>query len=213
MVEGFRRINPRQDSRQPITPSMLAKIIGNLARICSSPYEQALFRAAFSLGYFAFLRVGEFTANSKTDPGHALHVHNIHLSADKAITINMPSSKTDQRKHGTRLNIQPCADKDICPGTAVASFLQLFRPNVGGLLFVHADGSPLTRFQLAAVLKKSLKLSGFQAGRYSTHSLRIGACTTVSNRGASEHDIKSFGRWASHRFKSYIRIPSHLLSL
>ncbi|XP_072050355.1 uncharacterized protein [Amphiura filiformis] len=65
LKEGCRRLNPRVDSRLPITPPILNKLVQHLPSICSSSYEAQLFKAAFLLAFFGFLRVGELTCQRK----------------------------------------------------------------------------------------------------------------------------------------------------
>jgi len=43
---------------------------------------------------------------------------------------------------------------------------------------------------------------------FKTHSFRIGAASSYSEKGVSEQDIKRLGRWKSDAFKGYIRLPS-----
>jgi hypothetical protein len=67
LKEGAKRMNPRVDSRLPITQSILRQIIHTLPSVCNSQFEVVLFRAAFLLAFFGFLRVSEFTCRSKKD--------------------------------------------------------------------------------------------------------------------------------------------------
>ncbi len=69
ILEGCRRDNPRVDSRLPVTfLEILKQLVAVLPAICKSQYEYVLFRAAFTLAFFGFLRVGEFTCSSKKAP-------------------------------------------------------------------------------------------------------------------------------------------------
>ena len=60
---------------------------------------------------------------------------------------------------------------------------------------------------------KTLAESGFSTENQPTHSLRIGVCSTASNRGLHDSQIKAFGRWASKTYKPYIRIPSDAIAM
>ncbi len=40
------------------------------------------------------------------------------------------------------------------------------------------------------------------------HSFRIGAATFAAERGFSDAQIRSMGRWQSDAFRKYIRTPS-----
>ena len=66
LIEGVKRATGgRVDSRRPVTYELLVKLLNALNFICHNKYETTLFQAAFTIAYFAFLRVGEFTAVSR----------------------------------------------------------------------------------------------------------------------------------------------------
>ena len=75
MLERLRRKNPQQsDIRTPISLELLKKLISSLQWICNSDYEACMFSSAFSLAYFAMLRVSELAVASQSDEnGHALN--------------------------------------------------------------------------------------------------------------------------------------------
>ena len=79
------------------------------------------------------------------------------------------------------------------------------RPESSGMLFVHRNGSQLTRYQFQAVLKKASKFLGWQAKKFTSHSFRIGAATTAAMNGVHESLIMKKGRWKSGAVKSYFR--------
>lgn len=65
LVEGLRRERRQQDIRSPITLPLLRRLLASLKFVCSSEYETIMFTSAFTLAFFGFLRVGEFTSTSK----------------------------------------------------------------------------------------------------------------------------------------------------
>jgi hypothetical protein len=73
MLERLRRKNPKKsDIRTPISLELLKKLISSLRWICNSDYEACMFSSAFSLAYFAMLRVSEL-AVAIDENGHALN--------------------------------------------------------------------------------------------------------------------------------------------
>ncbi|XP_041461741.1 uncharacterized protein LOC121413047 [Lytechinus variegatus] len=68
LVDGCRRKNARRDTRCPITLPILKSILNSLTHVCVNTYDLALFRAAFLIAFFGFLRVGEFTSQSRHEP-------------------------------------------------------------------------------------------------------------------------------------------------
>ena len=63
LLEGCRHRNARQDQRLPITNDILRCIIPALNSVCLNQFESNLFRVAFLLAFYGFLRIGEITVN------------------------------------------------------------------------------------------------------------------------------------------------------
>lgn len=212
MLEGYKRLKYKKDIREPITTPMLQAIVCNLPGVCKSQYEVALFSAAILLGFFGLLRISEYTAPSKHDSQRTLQFQDIHIGKDLTIAVHISRSKTDQRGQGKGILIEPCSNQTLCPSKALDYYISNYRSRAPGPLFLHADGTPLTSFQFAAILKKAVAAAGFSTTGKTTHSLRIGACSMASARGITDAQIKQMGRWTSRAYKSYIRIPSNRLA-
>ncbi|OCT55739.1 hypothetical protein XELAEV_18004461mg, partial [Xenopus laevis] len=135
-----------KDGRKPITLFILHKLLLALEGICSSPYETKLFKCLFLLMYFAALRVGEATAETKFRMG-GLNYDDVTLVGNK-LKINIKKSKTDVAGKGTTIWIGEFNYLNLCPVSALSEFLML-RPNIQGPLFIHLDGTNLSRFQLS----------------------------------------------------------------
>ena len=210
MITGMERLDKRVDFRLPIDPHLLRKIIEILPSICRSTYESNLFSAAYSLAYFGFLRVGEIVAESNNRATHALSLSDVNLSSQNTvIEMRIPHSKTDQLGKGTLISM-PAVNSIICPVRNIRLFLNI-RSKQPGQLFIHFSGAPMTRYQFSSVLKKSLLALGVDSTKYKSHSFRIGAATSASNKGISENGVKELGRWESQSYKSYIRVPTDKL--
>ena len=103
MLEGLHRRNPRKDVRAPITLNLLKQIVKALPHVCSSSYECSLFKSAFILAFFAFLRVGEFTAKHKNDSTtSSLQITDISIT-NRQLTVLIKKSKTDQRGYSSNV--------------------------------------------------------------------------------------------------------------
>lgn len=210
MISGLSRLNDRVDSRLPISPELLVKIIQTLPLVCSSSYESALFAALFSVAYYGFLRVGELVVANKSDFGHALLAHNVSVcDSQDMVQIKLPHSKTDQMGKGVVISLTS-NESLTCPVYLVKQYLSL-RKQLPGVFFCHVNSSPVTRFQFSSVLRKSLNAVGVRSERYKSHSFRVGAATFAAMQGFSEEKIKELGRWESRAFKNYIRIPTNEL--
>ena len=211
LVEGLRRERPQQDCRQPITLPLLARILGALPAVCMSVFECCLFRAAFSLAFFAFLRVGEVVLGSSSGT-HVIQFCNVTIQMHSAgspsgISLFLPSSKTDQVGVGASIFLAPAGGSPLCPVQLLWDYLQV-RPAAGGQLFCHFDGSPVTRYQFSRVLDRAIAMVGpLGSGHFRSHSFRIGAATCAALLGFSSDSIQAWGRWKSSCFLKYIRPP------
>ena len=103
------------------------------------------------LGFFGFLRAGEFTTNSSFDPSLHLAVSDIQADAlvdPSCFRVYIKSSKTDPLLRGCVIYVD-LGNSSICPVAALGNFLAL-RGLPPGPLFCFADGRPLTRQQLSS---------------------------------------------------------------
>lgn len=213
MLTSLSKLNRQKDTRMPISPEILNKLLHALPSVCYSNYESFLFSSLFSIAFFGFFRVGELVQNSNISIGHALQCHNIrYVSEHNSIQIHIPFSKTDQSGRGTTLML-PAISSPTCPVKLFKSYFDI-RPHFQGTFFRHINGDPVTRFQFVSLLKKALLTAGIHSNIYNSHSFRIGAATAAYSAGLDGEDIASYGRWKSNCYKSYIRIPtSNLLSI
>ncbi|XP_033754380.1 uncharacterized protein LOC117337489 [Pecten maximus] len=210
ILEGAQRCNKRIDGRLPITLPLLRQLVISLSSVCSSKFESDLFTAAFTLAFFGFLRVGEFSASRSN--GHEtrpLTVSDITIvdSPSRHLKVRIRESKTDQKGHSVSLHINNYQQTDICPVTLMNRYLSIRPLASNQQLFIHRNGSPVTRYQVAAMLKKALTFARIPGSQYKTHSFRIGAATEAASRGISEKKIQAWGRWKSNVYSNYIRIP------
>ena len=163
--------------------------------------------AACCLGFFGFLRAGEFTINSPFDPTVHLTVNDI--QADSLVNpcsfrIYIKCSKTDPFRQGCYVFIGS-GKQDLCPVRALVHYLHL-RGSTPGPLFLLSDGTPLSRLWLASSVRSILS-SADVPGQFTGHSFRIGAATSAAAHGIPDHLIKTLGRWSSDAYQLYIRTP------
>ena len=216
VLRGIRKITPdhQQRHRLPITTELLKA----LHCVWSSPpiqHNQVMLWAACCVGFFGFLRAGEFTCPVVDISEPPLTVHDIAVdsrSNPQVITVHLRQSKTDPFGAGChvylgRTNTTPC------PVAAVLNYLAI-RSSSPGPLFVFQNGKPLTRAALVSQLRLALAQAGIDSSHYSGHSFRIGAATAASRAGYSDSFIQLLGRWKSAAFIAYIRTsPQQLVSV
>ena len=167
---------------------------------------------ACCLGYFGFMRSGEFTSPS---PGAQPSITVADVAVDShdapsVVKVFLRRAKTDPFGNGVNIYLGRTGSH-LCPVLAVLSFLAL-RSSQDGPLLVHEDGSPLTRDQFVRMVKKALSAANIDSSVYSGHSFRIGAASAAAAAGVPAHFIKMLGRWESEAYHSYIRIPRDSLA-
>lgn len=205
-MRGYRKGRRVADSRRPVSIPVLQVVLMKLGEVCFSMYEHLLFRVAFLLMFFGAFRIGEVVSPSLRRAG-GLSVTDVEIS-QSTVQVRLRRSKTDQLGKGKVVVLGRGVDQGLCPLWALQSFLDR-RPQVGGPLLVHSDGSFLSRFQFVAVFRRCLIAGGFRPSEYASHSFRIGAATEVARWGLGDSLVQRIGRWESNRFRIYVR--PHLL--
>lgn len=205
MIEGARRkIGTKRDTRIPISRELLQNIISSLKSVCSSNYEALLFSAAFSLAFFALLRVGEITADSRSNMGvHTIFGSDVEFLGSE-LHLKIRNSKSDQLGRKVIL-VLVSQNSEICPVYLMKCYFKARGNQPDKPIFTHYDGSALTRFQFDSVLQKALNFCDVK-DRIRPHSFRIGGATELAKRGVSDTEIKKWGRWASNAYSVYIRL-------
>ena len=170
LLRGIKRVQgPASNRCLPITVDLLQAIQRCLDL---STRDHLMLWAACRLGFFVFLRAGEFTVNSVFDPNTHMTVDD--LQADSLVNpscfkVHIKCSKTDPFHVGCDIYVGRGVGSVI---TALGSYLSL-RSSAPGPLFKFSDGRPLTRQQLSSSVQSILHGAGY-SGSYSGHSFRIG---------------------------------------
>ena len=192
--------------RLPITPDIL-RMLHSVWSQEPRTTDKIMLWAACCLGFFGFLRAGEFT-HPASQPEGGLEASDIATNSrtdPQTLIVHLRHSKTDPFSAGVRLVIGRTGDI-LCPVTAVLCYLAR-RPPGPGPLFLFADGTPLSRALLVHHVHEALGQAGYVTTGFSGHSFRIGAATTAARAGLSDSLIQTLGRWKSSAFLTYIRTP------
>ncbi len=108
-------------------------------------------------------------------------------------------------KHGNEIcTVHVYPDKTCCPVQALLKYLKL-RGTKSGPLFIHSNGLPVSRDEVAEILKQTLMLINEDPTQYNTHSFRIGRLCSAAENGATETQLRLLGRWKSNAFLKYLR--------
>lgn len=215
VLKGVQRENRprRREARMPVTPEVLRAVYTTWSRE-SHDFDRVMLWAAFCLGFFGFMRAGEFTCPSlEAYDSLKLSVADVavdsHTSPSK-LTVFLKQSKTDPFGAGVTLHLGTTGDT-LCPVRAMLGYLAI-RPQSAGPLFIFRDGATLSRPRLAQSLHQALRSAGIDDTNFSGHSFRIGAATTAARAGLSDSLIQTLGRWKSSAYTLYIRTPHQTLT-
>lgn len=208
IMRGIRKKMPEHTRarRLPITPHLLRTIYAVWSQYPVT-FDKVMLWAACCMGFFGFMRAGEFTTTT-SHPGNTLSVSDISIDSrenPQVLVVLLRHSKTDPFGVGVRIHLGRTGDT-LCPVAAVLGYLAI-RPASPGPLFVFHDGTPLTRECLVSRVREALADAGIDTTNYSGHSFRIGAASTAAQAGFSDSFIQTLGRWKSAAFTRYIRTP------
>ena len=207
VMRGIRKKTPQhtRPKRLPITPDILRKIYA----IWATPpvtFDKRMLWAACCLGFFGFMRAGEFTCTTTAD--HTLRTSDISIDSredPQVLTVLLRHSKTDPFGAGVHLHLGRTGET-LCPVSAMLGYLAM-RPGSLGPLFIFENGTPLSKTLLIRYLRDALQKAGVSTDNYTGHSFRIGAASAAAQAGLSDSLIQSLGRWKSSAFTTYIRTP------
>ena len=124
-VKGAAQAGVSPDTRQPITPDLLHKLIAALPTICMSLYEAKMFTSVFTLAFFGLFRIGELVCQNKYVANtNALQFDDIVFKND-LMKITICFLKTDQTGKSTAIILQGDANSNICPVNAMREFINI----------------------------------------------------------------------------------------
>ena len=215
VLRGIRRI-PKLParSRLSITPAILRTTKAQWAQHAKD-VDYIMLWASCCVGFFGFLRAGEFTVRTQEDfdPAFALMLEDVAVDRHAnptMVRIRLKQSKTDPFRKGVAVFLGRTG-ADLCPVAALLAYIAV-RPVSRGPLFVFRDGSFLTRERLVVAVRQALQQAGKDPTRFAGHSFRIGAATTAAQVGLEDSLIKMLGRWESSAYHRYIQTPRDTLA-
>lgn len=193
-----RRLRPHLRSRRPWRLPLLPLHIRRLRSVLvlSRP-RHLLMLTLLTLG----LRLGWRSASLAQ-----MRVDHLHWLEDR-LMIDLPTSKTDPTWQGRSVFI------DFSPGMSrfhpvalLQRYIRVFQRRPGQPLWAHFGPRRAFRpHDVSAIVKEAASVLQL-AGRYSGHSLRIGAATAMAEAGVEKHVIMQTCGWASNVFEQvYLR--------
>ena len=190
MLLGSKRVRFSADSRLPITKKILRAIMKSASRLFPSLFEQALFRAMYSLAFHALLRVSEYTTRDTSN--HVIQLQAVNFQA-RGPSICSCTIRLQHYKHSLKpvtLSIAKSSCSAICPVRNLLRYCRMRGPGKGPL-FINEDKSAVTSRQLSRGLRISIEDQRLAPHLYTPHSFRIGGASFAQECNYSESRIQS----------------------
>lgn len=196
------------DIRLPITRPVLHELVRSLTSTNSSATKRTLYSAMFLTAFYGFFRIGELATKTTKGSDDVVQYEDIRFLTRNG-QIQMVKITIRKFKHNAnRLPFDILIERDtsaaFCPVQSILNYCQ-HRGHKPGPLFCLTDSNPITISMFNTALTRCLTFCGLDTTRYKSHSFRIGAACFAAEKGFSDSQIRSLGRWKSDAFKRYIR--------
>ena len=210
LLIGASNLRQTEDTRLPILPHTLKKLIGVIESVERDPYTIIMFKAIYLLMFYAFLRISEIAVPNRSKLTDVLKLNDIKLFASNGRLTSMSVKFSNFKHHsGKPITIKIRArNSPLCPVAALANYLHV-RGNTPGPLFRTSRNTPLTTYAFSKTFKATLNHSNLDPTLYKAHSFRIGAATSCAQKGVPFDVIRRLGRWKSDAFIHYIRTATY----
>ena len=204
--------------RDPVTVDRLREFTLKIAAAKLSRGDEQMVKACLWMGVLGLFRVGEITCRAlsgehRFDSSVNATRGDIEIFRDGDGTLTKMSfllrqSKTDVNGEGTKVDIMATGGS-FCAVAFMDEYLRAtaHRP-AEGPLFQSGDGKPLTRAKLQSTIKALASACGFDADRFTSHSLRQGGAVTLHAAGYPIEHIKLAGRWSSSCVEVYLGLTT-----
>ena len=211
VIQGSSKSSIKSLPRLPVTVDILTTLLSALPKIGLVGYKLLMFRSMFTLAFYAFLRIGEYTVQSQSVVSpHVLSIDNVHIIKCKKrwseLRVTFSSFKHSKMHHPVTLCIKSKSSV-TCPVMFMSRYLSC-RPKKMGPLFILQDCIPVSTRYFSQVFRSCIEYLSLDPKSYTPHSFRIGAATEAASSGVSDAALCAMGRWSSDAYKKYIRIQS-----
>ena len=195
-----RKLAKPKVKKEPVTVEMLRVLVDSLGQ--SPSLSDIRLVASALLSFAAFLRYDEVAK---------LRCCDIRFSGD-SMAVHLQSSKTDQYRQGDKVIVARTGSL-TCPVAMMERYYSMATLSQSSSLSVfrgitktkqgerlRASGS-LSYTRMRELFLAKLKQLGFDATKFSLHSLRSGGATAAANAGVADRLFKRHGRWRSETAK------------
>lgn len=194
----------KTQSRLPINLWLLREICGFL-RSSKDP-DDDMYADMYILAFFALLRASEVCGHDTDEHQNFLDWAAISFH-DEYVDLYIDGSKGDVFRQGVTVRVFRNNSK-TCPYAALMARFKHRSKNATGAapVFCTKSGKPVSYSLFQQKLKATIKKLGYNPAKYSSHSFRIGAATTLALLGFPAAYIQAMGRWKSLAYQLYTRL-------
>jgi len=189
---GIKRVKfSYQKSKKPILLEDLKKILNLIESLNQNIKKKLRDKTILSLGF-----CGGFRRSELVD----LTLKDIEF-VKEGVKIFIKKSKNDQSGEGMTKAIPYFENKTFCPVNLLSEWISINKiKNEDKKIFNFSDK------MVSLILKKYLKILGYDPLPYSGHSLRSGFATTAADKGADERSIMNItGHKSVQMVRRYIK--------
>ena len=204
------------DHRLPLTVSHLRIFFQKMR---SSNLSSCTARTMLAFGVFGMLRHSEYIVQNRNRPGkEALRFSDITFYPTFAdcqmILLKLRVEKTLLTRKTDEVII-PATFKDVDPVHELKNLIHIrfgaTPPPPSAFLFATAKGKPVDSAIFSKFLSYVCDIVKLPHSRITSHSLRIGGCTSLIEAGVGDAVIQLLGRWNSSAYRSYVRLNKEFL--
>ena len=180
---------------------------------CEITSHPLIFRAAFLLAYFSFLRISNFVPHtiSGYDPTRHLAAGDIIFGSPGAHIIVKWEKNMQHRQASRVVQIPTLTNPSICPVSALRALLSHNKSTANAPLFATLQSGrliSLTDVKVRLALRKILLTMGLPSPYFTFHSFRRSGATLAFDSKVNMQDIKYHGGWRSDAIWRYIHSKS-----
>lgn len=179
-----RTIGTREEGAKPLLPNELARLVEDLDDSARGRRDRALLLLGFGGGF----RTSELVA---------LRVEDLTFF-EGGVTVRIRRGKEDQLGRGKYTPVPRGSRPETCVVRALERWLEHLGKPDAGLLFRRIDGAHVREEAMgeratSRALQRLVARAGLR-GKYSSHSLRVGLCTSALAAGHTRQEIKDHCR-------------------
>ena len=197
----------------PYTPRYKANfsipLLLKLIKSCDKFPLGFIYKAAFLLAYFAFLRLSNIASSSSTsfDPTrHFLRGDIIFGPPGAHVIVKWAKAMQGSTKHQV-IQIPSLPSSPLCPVSALTSLLQSITAPSSAPHFLSPPPSsrPITAPMISATLSRLLSSIGLNPSYYGFHAFRRSAVSWAADNDVPLQNLKAHGGWSSSAINVYLK--------